>query len=74
MKRSTRVLILLAVLQALIFVLGSWLIGGLGDGTLHAATSPADAAAMVFSVLSTVAGVIAGVLGVIWLVIRRRGL
>ena len=74
MKKSTRILILLITLEALIVVLGGWLISGLANGTLHAATTPADASATVFSVLGSVAGVIAGVLGVVWFVLRRRGL
>ena len=74
MKKSTRILILLVVLEALIVALGGWLISGLANGTLHAATTPAEASATVFSVLGSVAGVIAGVCGVIWFVMRRRGL
>ena len=74
MKKSTRILILLITLEALILVLGGWLIGGLADGSLHASTSPAETTATVLSVLGTVAGVIAGVAGVMWFVMRRRGL
>ena len=74
MKRSTRVLILLVVLEVLLLGLGSWLLGGLADGSLHASASPADAAATVWSVLGGVAGALAGLLLVIWFVMRRRGL
>ena len=74
MKKSNRILILLIVLEAMIFILGRWLIGGLADGSLHASTNAAEASATVFSALGSVAGVIAGVMLVIWFVMRRRGL
>lgn len=74
MKKSTRILILLITLEALILVLGRWLIGGIADGSLHASTSPAEASATVFSILGSVAGVIGGVMLVIWFVMWRRGL
>lgn len=73
MKKSSRVLLLAVVLEVLIVAIGAWLLIGLANGDLRPATTAADATSTVLSVLGGVMGVIAGVFGVTWFVLRQRG-
>jgi len=74
MRKSTRLLVTLTILESLLFAIGGWLILNLYDGTLQTANGPKEAAQAVFSILGGAMGVIAAFVGVSIVSMRRKGL
>ena len=74
MKRSSRVLLAGVVIELLLAGIAIWLVSGISDGTMSTTVSPQEATTTVTSTIGGVMGVLAGVLGVAWFVMRRRGL
>lgn len=73
MKRSNRILLVLAVIEFGLAGLWLWLVGSLKSGELQASVDPAEAVATISSTLGGAMGVFAGVCLAIWWVLRRKG-
>lgn len=74
MKKSSRLLIALVAIEAVLFGIGAWLIDGLNSGALQPANNEQETAQTIFSVLGSAMGLIAGVAGVAIVTMRRKGL
>lgn len=74
MKKSTRILILGLVFEVLLFLLGAWLLNGLATGSLQPTNNAAETGKTILTVLGSAMGVIAGVFGVVWFSLQRKGL
>ena len=72
MKKSTRILLATIGVEVFIVLIGAWLLNGLANGSLHPAGSVGETSATIRSVLGTAMGVITGVMGVTWFVVRKR--
>lgn len=72
MKRSTRILVLLAVFEICLAVLWWWLMAGLRSGDLRPSGDPAETVAVVSQTVGGTMGVLAGIMLAIWFVLRRR--
>jgi len=73
MKRSTRLGIVLVVIEAGLAALWMWLLSGLRSGDLKPSGTAAEAAATVSSTIGGVMGALGGVLLVAIVVLRRKG-
>lgn len=72
MKNSTRLLLMLGVIELILFGIGLWLVEGLNNGTLQPATNTELTAS---SVMSTIGGVmlsLAAVVIIAVVVMRRK--
>jgi cytosine/uracil/thiamine/allantoin permease len=72
MNPSKRVLIVGIVIELGLAALGAYLLFQLKTGGLHAATTPEEAASTITSTLGGVMGALAGVLIVLYFVLRKR--
>lgn len=74
MKRSTRLLVLLAAFEAVLAIIWWWLMSGLWSGELsQTGGNTAAAAETVSSTIGGVMGVLAGVFLITVFVLRRKG-
>lgn len=74
MKRSSRLLIALVVIELLLGGIAMWLLSGISSGSMNTGVPPAEAAATITSTIGAAMGGLAGIIGVAWLLMRRRGL
>lgn len=74
MKKSTRLLIALGVIEGLLLMIGLWLINGLYSGALQAANDPAETVQTIFTTLGGVMGALGATVGIAIISMRRRGL
>jgi cytosine/uracil/thiamine/allantoin permease len=72
MNPSKRVLIVGIVIELCLAAFGAYLLFRLKTGGLHASTTPEDAASTITSTLGGVMGALAGVLIVLYFVLRKR--
>lgn len=73
MKPSKRIFFTGIVIELLLAAIGYYLLTELAAGHLKPSTNMADAASTVTSVLGAVMGGLAGLLLVVYIVLRRRG-
>lgn len=74
MKRSTRLVAALGLAEFGLAGIWYWLIASLNSGQLTAATNPIETITTVSSTIGGVMGLLAGLCGVAWLTMRRRGI
>ena len=72
MKKSSRILILAMALEAMLLGICLWLLSGIANGSLRLAVSEAEAVSTITTIMGGAMGLVAGVLGVTWFVIRKR--
>ncbi|MBK8374948.1 MAG: hypothetical protein IPL18_08805 [Sphingomonadales bacterium] len=72
MKKSTRILLLLILIEAGLAAIWLWLMHGISSGNLRPATSAADTASTVGSILGGAMGIVLTVFGLTWFVLRKR--
>jgi hypothetical protein len=73
MKRSTRVLLAGVVLEALLGGIGWYLIDELANGNLTASTSQSETVSTITTIIGMAMGGLAGLVAVIYIVLRRGG-
>lgn len=74
MKRSSRLLIALVVIELLLAGIAMWLLSGIKSGSMNTSVPAAEAVATITSTIGMAMGALAGVIGVAWFLMRRRGL
>jgi hypothetical protein len=74
MKRSTRLLLVLAVIETGLAGLWLWLLAGIRPGTMTTTGDPAQAASALSSTFGGVMGLAGGAVLIAALLMRRRGL
>lgn len=72
MKRSVRILLVGAVLEALLFGIGAWLINQLKIGAMQPTNSAEETISVITSTLGSAMGVVAGLVIVLFLVARSK--
>jgi hypothetical protein len=73
MKRSVRVLIAGLLIEGLLAGIAWWLISGLQRGDFQAANSPAETISTITTVIGGAMGVVAALVLVMVIVLRRSG-
>lgn len=72
MRKSTRILLLLAIVQLGLAGLWWWLLAGLKSGDLQAAGDPAETVATVSSTIGGIMGALVAIFLLVWWATRRK--
>ena len=73
MKQSNRILFAGLCTEALSAGIGAWLLIQMANGSLTTSTSLAETRTTIFSVLGSAMGAVGGILGLLWMIAKKRG-